>query len=85
MNEHRFPNLARGRAIIEAWRREYNEERPKKTVGGLPCTAPEAGCIPGLMDRFKVALNDLRSVADARGACRNYWVKFCRTTMEKAW
>ena len=22
-------------AIIEAWRREYNEERPKKGLGGL--------------------------------------------------
>ena len=23
------------RAVIEAWRREYNEERPKKGLGGL--------------------------------------------------
>jgi putative transposase len=23
------------RAVIEAWRREYNEERPKKSLGGL--------------------------------------------------
>ena len=23
------------RVIVEAWRREYNEERPKKSLGGL--------------------------------------------------
>ena len=28
-------SLARARAVIEAWRREYNEERPKKSLGGL--------------------------------------------------
>jgi transposase InsO family protein len=27
--------LAHAQAIIEAWRREYNEERPKKALGGL--------------------------------------------------
>jgi len=30
LNEHWFLNLAHAQAIIEAWRREYNEERPKK-------------------------------------------------------
>jgi transposase InsO family protein len=25
----------RTRVIVEAWRREYNEERPKKSLGGL--------------------------------------------------
>lgn len=28
--------LAHARAEIERWRREYNEERPKKSLGGLP-------------------------------------------------
>ena len=35
LNEHWFTGLAHARAVIEAWRREYNEERPKKSLGGL--------------------------------------------------
>lgn len=35
LNEHWFPSLLQARAIIETWRREYNEERPKKALGGL--------------------------------------------------
>lgn len=35
LNEHWFLNLAHARTLIEAWRREYNEERPKKVIGGL--------------------------------------------------
>jgi transposase InsO family protein len=27
--------LAHARTIIEAWRREYNDERPKRSLGGL--------------------------------------------------
>lgn len=35
LNEHWFTSLAHAQVIIEAWRREYNEERPKKRLGGL--------------------------------------------------
>ncbi len=35
LNEHWFLNLEHARAIIETWRREYNEERPKKALNGL--------------------------------------------------
>ena len=35
LNVHWFLNLEHAKAIIEAWRREYNEERPKKALGGL--------------------------------------------------
>lgn len=35
LNEHWFLNLAHAQTIIEAWRHEYNEERPKKALGGL--------------------------------------------------
>ena len=35
LNEHWFPNLLQARTINETWRREYNEERPKKTLGGM--------------------------------------------------
>ena len=35
LNEHWFTNHLQARAIIETWRREYNEERPKKALGGL--------------------------------------------------
>ena len=36
LNEHWFTSLAHARIEIERWRREYNEERPKKSLGGLP-------------------------------------------------
>jgi putative transposase len=35
LNEHLFMNLDHARQIIERWRREYNEERPKRSLGGL--------------------------------------------------
>jgi len=35
LNEHWFTHLLHARAVIETWRREYNEERPKKALGGL--------------------------------------------------
>src|SRR3546814_13167754 len=35
LNEHWFKILLHARTVIETWRREYNEERPKKALGGL--------------------------------------------------
>ena len=35
LNEHWFTSLAHARVVIETWRREYNEERPKKKLGGM--------------------------------------------------
>lgn len=35
LNEHWFTSLSHARAVIEQWRREYNEERPKRSLGGL--------------------------------------------------
>jgi putative transposase len=35
LNEHWFTSVAHAQAVIENWRREYNEERPKKGLGGL--------------------------------------------------
>ena len=35
LNEHWFTSLAHAHAVIDTWRREYNEERPKKGLGGL--------------------------------------------------
>jgi putative transposase len=35
LNEHWFTSLAHAQVVIEAWRREYNEERPKKGLGRL--------------------------------------------------
>lgn len=39
LNEHWFVSLAHAKALIESWRREYNEERPKKSLGGLTPSA----------------------------------------------
>ncbi|MDC7714201.1 IS3 family transposase [Vogesella sp. LYT5W] len=35
LNEHWFTSLRHAQVVIEAWRREYNNERPKKALGGL--------------------------------------------------
>ena len=35
LNEHLFTSLLHARTLIERWRREYNEERPKKALGGM--------------------------------------------------
>ncbi len=35
LNEHWFTSLPHARVVIENWRREYNEERPKKALRGL--------------------------------------------------
>jgi len=34
LNEHWFTSLEHARQIIETWRTEYNEERPKRSLGG---------------------------------------------------
>lgn len=39
LNEHWFVSLAHAKVEIETWRREYNEERPKKSLGGLTPSA----------------------------------------------
>ena len=36
LNEHWFASLAEARVIIEAWRREYNLERPHSSIGNIP-------------------------------------------------
>lgn len=36
LNEHWFTSLAHAQAIIEDWRRDYNEGHPTKGLGGLP-------------------------------------------------
>jgi putative transposase len=35
LNEHLFPSLAAARRIIEAWRIDYNTERPHTSLDGL--------------------------------------------------
>jgi putative transposase len=35
LNEHWFTSLAHARAVLETWRREYNDERPKKSLEGI--------------------------------------------------
>lgn len=35
LNEHWFTSLHQAQIVIEAWCREYNNESPKKTLGGL--------------------------------------------------
>jgi putative transposase len=39
LNEHWFTSLQHARVVIEAWRQEYNNERPKKSLGGMTPSA----------------------------------------------
>jgi len=39
LNENWFLNLHHARVLIETWRKEYNDERPKKALGGLTPSA----------------------------------------------
>jgi len=39
LNENWFTSLAHAPVLIETWRREYHEERPKKSLGGLTSIA----------------------------------------------
>lgn len=39
LNEHWFTSLQHAKHIIDAWCREYNEERPKRSLGGLTPSA----------------------------------------------
>jgi putative transposase len=36
LNDHYFSNLAHARAVIAAWRQDYNEARPHSSIGRLP-------------------------------------------------
>ena len=35
LNEHWFVTLQEAQLVIEAWRQEYNEERPHSTIGNM--------------------------------------------------
>ncbi|WP_144422834.1 integrase core domain-containing protein, partial [Xanthomonas arboricola] len=35
LNEPGYPTVLHARTEIERWRREYNEDRPKKAIGGM--------------------------------------------------
>jgi putative transposase len=36
LNDHYFSNLAHARALVAAWRRDYNETRPHSSLGRIP-------------------------------------------------
>ena len=36
LNDHYFNNLAHARALVAAWRRDYNEVRPHSSLGRIP-------------------------------------------------
>lgn len=51
LNEHWFPTLLHARTSIESWRRDYNEERSKRVLGGLT-PAQYAAELAGKRDRI---------------------------------
>lgn len=42
LKERWFASLAQAQAVIDAWVHEYNEERPKKALGGLTPAAMQS-------------------------------------------
>lgn len=56
LNEHWFTHLLHARTVIETWRREYNEERPKKALCGMTPAAYAQ----------QLANNQLRSTPDSK-------------------
>ncbi|MBB6188011.1 transposase InsO family protein [Rhodanobacter sp. MP7CTX1] len=61
LNEHWFTSMAHAKVVIEAWRREYNEERPKKSLGGL---TPAAYALRLAARAATMLRRDLVAVAD---------------------
>ena len=59
LNENWFVSLAHARVVIEAWRREYNEERPKRSLGGLTPSAYAA----------QLAEKSVTLTADSKAPC----------------
>lgn len=59
LNENWFVSLAHARVVIEAWRQEYNEERPKRALGGLTPSAYAA----------KLAGKSVTLTADSNNVC----------------
>lgn len=55
LNERWFPTLLHARTSIERWRRDYNEERPKRVVGGLTPTQ-YAAHLAGKRDKISTGL-----------------------------
>jgi putative transposase len=63
LNEHWFITMAHARAVIEAWRIEYNTERTHSSLGNL---TPQDHELPAHRDAFA----DLHGAAFARGGAR---------------
>jgi transposase InsO family protein len=59
LNENWFTSLRHAQVIIETWRREYNEERPKKSLGGLTPAAYAKTLIP----------KSVKSTPDSKAYC----------------
>lgn len=55
LNEHWFPTLLHARTSIESWRRDYNEERPKRVLGGMT-PAQYAAQLAAKTDKIKTGL-----------------------------
>ncbi len=55
LNEHWFPTLLHTRTSIESWRRDYNEERPKRALGGMT-PAQYAAQLVAKTDKIKTGL-----------------------------
>ena len=68
LNEHWFTSLRHAQVVIEAWRREYNNERPKKALGGL---TPAAYAKSLAKKSGKSSLEDVGSTQDPDGSVLN--------------
>jgi putative transposase len=47
LNREQFETLSEAQAILEAWREQYNGERPHSALGSMPAQAPLRCARPG--------------------------------------
>ena len=62
LNETLFRSLPHARAVLEAWRQDYNEERPHSKLGWMPSRptpAPSAARTPGPLRDMRAARTGL--------------------------
>lgn len=81
MNEHWLTSLPHARVVVEAWHKEYNEERPKRSLGGL---TPAAYAKTLIQKPVKLTLDSKAQCYRKRGDVGAY-TSFIQTLASGGW
>jgi transposase InsO family protein len=86
LNETLFRCLPLARAVLEAWRRDYNERRPHSKHGWLTPQAYAQALTGNAVDRAFCRLKDFRAVATrCDNTARNYLAGLCLVAALTLW